>query len=160
MPLLPLKKILFPTDFSEPSREALKSAVEMAEHFAAELCILHVIAPIPVADPSIMGSAVGALDRFDIDSYQLDLLEHLKKVLHEMVEQNVPSGLATKSIVEMGSAAKVITDIVASEKIDLIIMATHGLTGISHLFLGSVAEKVVRRSPVPVLTIRQPAKDN
>lgn len=95
---------------------------------------------------------------FDVSLYQQDLVEHAKKVLREMVEREVPPQLQTKALVEIGDPATVIASTVDAEAIDLIVMATHGLTGLSHFFLGSVAEKVVRRSAVPVLTIRLPIK--
>lgn len=157
MSLLPFRKILFPADFSEPSREALKGAVEIAAHFSAMLYILHVSAPVPVVSPG-MDQTMESVNNFDVAVYQGDLVEHSKKLLQAMVDQDVPTSLEVKTMVKVGDPARVITETVVSEEIDLIVMATHGLTGISRFFLGSVAEKVVRHASVPVLTIRLSAE--
>ncbi|MFW6129420.1 MAG: universal stress protein [Candidatus Aminicenantaceae bacterium] len=146
--MLPINKILWPTDFSEPSYNALKSAVEMAEKFGSTLYLVHVIAPIPaVAGP--MGPA-----GFDVSLYQEELKKSASKKLKQISENKVPEKIKIQTIIKHGEAATEINRAAKEENIDLIVIATHGETGLGHLIFGSVAEKVVRNASSPVLTIR------
>jgi nucleotide-binding universal stress UspA family protein len=148
--MLPFKKILYPTDFSDPSYEALKAANELALHFSAELCVVHVVTPVtqPPADPSGSG---------------LLILQEMEKAAREslegMVKKRIPKELLVRQIVVLGGAAEEIIQISEKERVDLIVIATHGQTGWRHFVFGSVAEKVVRLAPCPVLTIRAPHKE-
>jgi nucleotide-binding universal stress UspA family protein len=142
--VLPIKSILCPTDFSEPSYEALGAACELAEHFGSDLIILHVVAPIPQVASNIGPSA------FNINTYQFELEKDAKKQLVEVVLERVPKSLKVRQLVTHGNAAD---KILQSAKVDLIVIASHGRTGWRDIFFGSVAEKVVRLSPVPVLTV-------
>ncbi len=142
--MLPIKSILCPTDFSEPSYEALGAACELAEHFGSDLIILHVVAPIPQVASNIGPSA------FNINTYQFELEKDAKKQLVEVVLERVPKSLKVRQLVTHGNAAD---KILQSAKVDLIVIASHGRTGWRDIFFGSVAEKVVRLSPVPVLTV-------
>ena len=152
--MLPFKKILCPTDFSEPSTRAVKVASELAMHFSAEVCLLHVIAPIPV--PVVEGADLSP--GFDVPSYQLELETLAERSIKEMLEKMLPKELKVRPLVGHGDAANEIVRIAEEEKFDLIVIATHGTTGWRHLIFGSVAEKVVRLSPCPVLTIRATEK--
>ena len=145
--MLPFKKILYPTDFSEPSYEALKAASELALHFSSELCIVHVVSPAtaPPADPS--GSSFLVLQEME---------KAAKEALNEIVKKRMPKELSVRPIVVVGGAAEEIIQMSKKERVDLIVIATHGQTGWRHLVFGSVAEKVVRLAPCPVLTIRAP----
>lgn len=142
--MLPIKSILCPTDFSEPSYEALGAACELAEHFGSDLTILHVVAPIPKVASNIGPSA------FNINTYQFELEKDAKKQLAKAVIERVPENLKVHQLVTHGNAADKILQTV---KADLIVIASHGRTGWRDIFFGSVAEKVVRLSPVPVLTV-------
>jgi nucleotide-binding universal stress UspA family protein len=142
--VLPIKSILCPTDFSEPSYEALGAACELAEHFGSDLIILHVVAPIPQVASNIGPSA------FNINTYQFELEKDAKKQLVEVVLERVPKSLKVRQLVTHGNAAD---KILQSAKVDLIVIASHGRTGWRDIVFGSVAEKVVRLSPVPVLTV-------
>lgn len=147
--MLPIKKILCPTDFSEPSHEAMKAAVELASHFGAEVILFHavpVLPPLP-ADPNFV--------LFGVEEYERALQEDAEQKLKEILEQFVPKGIASRFVVTRGDAATEIVRAAEAERADLIVIATHGLTGWRHLVFGSVAEKVVRLSPCPVLTIRK-----
>ena len=147
--MIPLKKILCPTDFSEYSYEALKVANELALEFSAELYLVHVITPIPILAEHIGPSA------FNIKLYEQMLEENAKEMLTKLVDTRVPEKLKVQSIVGHGDAAGEIVKIAEEiEKVDLIVIATHGKTGKFQFFFGSVAERIVRFSSTPVLTIR------
>ena len=153
--MLPYKRILCPIDFSEPSYAALKVAVEMARHFGAALDVIHVIPPVPVhspyPDPPLASS-------FDVALYQQELAVRGEKALQSLVGRMVPNDIPTLATILTGEAAKEIVAFAAREQIDLIVIATHGLTGWKHFLTGSVAEKVVRVAPCAVLTIRARAE--
>jgi nucleotide-binding universal stress UspA family protein len=83
-----------------------------------------------------------------------------KKSLQEVINQRVPKELRARQIIVLGGAADEIIRITEEEKVDLIVIATHGQTGWRHMIFGSVAEKVVRLAPCPVLTIRAPHKES
>ncbi|MGO8761287.1 MAG: universal stress protein [Desulfobaccales bacterium] len=151
--MLPFRKILCPTDFSEPALTALKRAGELARHFGAELIVAHAIPPVPgphsFPDPQ-------ANFNFDLPLYQQELAIHAEKVLKELVSHQVSPEVRTRDLVTTGEAAPEILRMAQKEQVDLIVIATHGLTGWRRLVFGSVAEKVVRQAPCPVLTIVAP----
>lgn len=152
--MLPFKKILCPTDFSEPSSKALQAANELATHFSAELCLLHVIPSVPI--PMVEGE--GFSPGFDIPSYEEHLVQTARQSIQELAEKMVSKGLKVRPLIGNGDAADEIVRIAEEQNFDLIVIATHGTTGWRHLIFGSVAEKVVRLSPCPVLTVRAPEK--
>jgi len=146
--MLPIKSILYPTDFSEPSHAALLAACELAEHFGAELHLLHVI---PFSEPFPTDLVAMAIPNiFPSDRERTD---QALKLLDDMVRDHVPPAIHTHSDVNMGSAAHEITCLAADVAADVIVMGTHGETGLRHLAFGSVAEKVVRMAHRPVLTV-------
>jgi nucleotide-binding universal stress UspA family protein len=151
--MLPFKRILCPTDFSEPAITALKRAEELARHFAAELIVAHVVPPVPgphsFPDPQ-------ADFNFDLPLYQQELAIHAEKILKELVSHRVSMEVRTRDLVTTGAAAPEILRIAQQEHVDLIVIASHGLTGWRRLVFGSVAEKVVRQATCPVLTIVAP----
>jgi len=154
--MLPFKKILCPTDFSAPSLIALKRAEELARHFGAELLVTHVIPPVPGphadADPPVASS-------FDVPLYQQELAIYAEKMLKELVSHQVSPEVRTRDLVTTGEAAPEIHRIARQEQADLIVIASHGLTGWQRLVFGSVAERVVHQSPCPVLTIMAPPEE-
>jgi len=155
--MLPFKKILCPTDFSEPSYEAIKAAGELAYHFGSELHIVHVIAPVPIL-PVPIGPGPSA---FNVSLYEQELDVSSKRALEEVVNQLETKELKTRLIALRGNPADEIVRTVDEEKIDLIVIATRGRTGLDRLIFGSVAEKVVRLAKCPVLTITsQPSKED
>ncbi|MFO7867153.1 MAG: universal stress protein [Candidatus Aminicenantes bacterium] len=145
-----VKKILCPTDFSEPSYKAVKAAGDLAEKFSAELILLHVVSPVPLP------SATTPPSGFNVSLYQDELKKSAEKSLNEIKEKYVSSRVNADSKIIHGHPADRITKTAEDENYDMIVIATHGLTGLKHLVFGSVAEKVVRTSSVPVLTIRAP----
>ena len=145
--MLPIKKIVCPTDFSEASYEAINAAGELAFHFGSELCVLHVVSPVPLVP---MGPEPSG---FNVSSYEQELEASSKKSLEEIVNQLEWKELKVRLIVLRGSAADEIVRVAEEEKADLIVIATHGRTGLDRLIFGSVAEKVVRLAKCPVLTV-------
>ena len=145
--MLPFKKILYPTDFSEASYEALKASNELALHFSAELCLVHVVSPAVQTSPEFAPSVLPCRNG-----------RSAEKSLQEVIKQKVSKELQVRQIVVLGGAADQIIPISEEEKVDLIVIATHKQTGWRHMVFGSVAEKVVRLAPCPVLTIRAPHK--
>ena len=122
---------------------------ELAEHFSAELMVLHVIPPIPTlpSDPHY---------NFEVPAYQEALRENARRQIEEATRDQTASGVKSRTMVSYGDPAKEIVRIAEEESVDLVVIATHGLTGWQHLVFGSVAEKVVRTAKCPVLTVRCP----
>ncbi len=143
------KKILFCTDFSENSIPARHRAVEYAKAFGAKLAILHVVNPSPLGYPLFE-------ERIPID--MATLLETIQKSVGEELERVVKECRRdlkdVKPYYRVGEAATEIVQFAGEESADLIIMGTHGWTGLKHLVLGSTAENVVRSAKCPVLTVR------
>jgi nucleotide-binding universal stress UspA family protein len=148
--MLPFKRILTTTDFSEPSYDGIKAANELAVHYNAELCLVHVISLTPV---TVGGPVVDT--NFDVTAYQEHLEASARKQLAEIMETNIsPEVIKCNPIVVSGYAADEIVRIANEQSCDLIVIATHGLTGWRRFVFGSVAEKVVRVATCPVLTVR------
>jgi nucleotide-binding universal stress UspA family protein len=145
--MLPVKKLLAPTDFSDTSVETVMNASELAMHFGAELLVVHVIPPIPTlpSDPHY---------NFEVPAYQEALQDNAQRQLEETVDGQVSEQVAARTILSHGDPAREIVRIAKEEQIDMIVIATHGLTGWQHLVFGSVAEKVVRTAECAVLTVR------
>jgi len=146
--MLPFKKILCPTDFSEPACRAIIAAGEVAEHFKAELILMHVVGVIPVLE-----SPTGALG-FDIATYQAELMKSAQHSLDDRRALRVPASVPTRTMVTLGDAAHEVVRIADEEKVDLIVVASHGTSGLRLRLFGSVAEKIVRMAHCSVLTIR------
>ncbi len=147
--MLPVKVLVCPIDFSEPCFFALKAACELAAHFAAELRLVNVVPAVPglPTDPNYV---------FKIPEYERLLHVDADQRLRDVVETRVPKELKVKCIIGHGDAASEIVRISNEEKADLIVISTHGESGLRRLWFGWVAENVVRRATGPVLTIREP----
>ncbi|MDT8437137.1 MAG: universal stress protein [Gemmatimonadota bacterium] len=141
------RRVLVPVDFSEPSRGALRLARELAATVEGELHLLHVFER-PV-QPEI-GVAGLWLDAPDFPTVRDSLREALETFAREAEGPDVP---VTYHVTE-GRAVAGILDFAEREDTDLVVIATHGLTGMAHVLLGSVTERVVRRASCPVLTVR------
>jgi universal stress protein A len=151
--MLPFKRILCPTDFSEPALIALKRAEELARHFAAELLLAHAI-------PDVSGSHSfpdpQAEFNSDVPLYEPELAIFAENRLKDLVSHQIASEVRTRDLVTTGEAASEILRLATAEHVDLIVIASHGETGWRRLVFGSVAEKVVRHAPCPVLTVTAP----
>ena|SRR5436190_1292730 len=144
--MLPINTILCPLDFSEPSYKALQVAIEMATHFNAEVVLVNVVPAFPgiPADPGYAFAGT--------EEYEKAAKEGAEKEL-ATAAQRLPAELKSRTAIGLGEAADEIVRLAKSETADLIVVATHGLTGWRHLVFGSVAEKVIRLSEGPVLVI-------
>jgi nucleotide-binding universal stress UspA family protein len=153
--MLPVKKILCPTDFSEPAQEAFNTAVELAQHFSAQLLLVHVVPPMPVPYQPMISPAPA----FDITAYLQDLVKASREGLQAYGEKHVPQGLPWTASVAAGDPAYEIISLAKELAADLIVIATHGHGGWRHMLFGSVAEKVVRLAGRPVLVVHAPAEN-
>jgi nucleotide-binding universal stress UspA family protein len=147
-------KILAATDFSEDSALALSFAEEMARRFSAEMIVLHVDQPLtPVMATPELGPAmdVGAMSRIAEEQRVL-----AQRELDKIITRLRDSGLKARSLLKVGSPFLEVIHTAQNEAVDLIVMGTHGRTGLAHVLLGSVAERVVQKAHCPVLTIRHP----
>jgi nucleotide-binding universal stress UspA family protein len=147
--MLPINKVLCPTDFSEASFVGLKNANKLAYHFSAELILLYVVSPLP----SISGSSAptGFHIPAVLEEIEASTKEQIKKLKNKYVSRNIKS----KGIVDIGDPPSKIVKRAAGENVDIIVMSTHGQSGWKRLVCGSVAEKVVMMAECPVLTIRR-----
>src|SRR3972149_935584 len=142
-----VKKILCPTDFSDQSKQATQVGVPRGENFGAKILLCHVVPPIPPLEPSPTA-------HFDVPEYERLLSADAKKNLSAVAKSI--GKVKTHEILSHGNAAEEILRAADENKVDLIVIATAGLTGWERAVFGSVAEKVVRRARCPVLTIRRP----
>ena len=145
--MISLHRFLLPTDFSEHSAAATKYACGLADAFDSELHVLHVFEP-PVPITGTEGPFQLPLE--DIQ----ELEEAAAKSLAEMFDRDWEQGKTIVRATAQGSPFVEIIRYAKEHEIDLIILGTHGRSGLAHLLIGSVAEKVVRKSPCPVLTVR------
>ena len=144
--MLPLKKIVCPTDFSQAAASAVAEAVELALQFRAEVVLVHVVPVLPAA-PSDPNYA------FAVPEYERALHVDAERRLGALAADLGRKGVAVRTAVGHGDAGGEIVRIATEEAADLIVIATHGTTGWRHALFGSVAEKVVRHARRRVLTI-------
>ena len=139
----PRKNVVVPIDFSEPSLDAVNVALEMVED-TTHLHIIHVLTPIYPTEPGIIWETINFEER------KKHALTHLKTAMEKRgIEE------ASFHILE-GNPGQVIARLADEIDADLIVIPSHGRTGLKRLLIGSVAERVVRLSPCPVLVLRRP----
>ena len=145
----PISHILVPVDFSAHSVSSLEYASGLASRFGASLELLHV-----VEDPATTGvwAAEGAV--LDITEIRRALVEEAERRLDEYRNAIEHLNVPIVTTVRTGVPARTIVDYAQAAGIDVIVMGTHGRSGLAHMFLGSVAERVVRHAACPVLTVR------
>lgn len=143
--MLPIRTILVPTDFSTNSKDAFSLALALARDYCARIVVAHVVEPA-----SVMG-ADGVLAYFPaIDCQSLH---------HRLVECYPPAGgVPVEHIVAEGKPADEVVRLAADGKADVIVIGTHGRTGLTRLLMGSVAEQVLRKASCPVVTVKQPIR--
>ncbi len=146
------KKVLFCTDFSKISDCAFDYAFGIAKRDEGMLYILNVIPSTPQ-----QYHLERHLTKKQLDDIAATLEEDRKRMFAEKYLTFIKDKTKVSVITESGDEAEKILDFVQKEKIDIIVIGTHGRTGIEHVFLGSVAEKIIRRSPIPVFVI--PCRD-
>lgn len=144
--MIDLKTILVPTDFSKHSQTALNYGVAFAQKFGARLHLMHVMQDLALFFPDAV-TVVPPTDQLNTA---------VQAALERLVRENHLEGQNVQLVVRTGSPFHEIAQYARDEAIDLIILGTHGRGGLMHLLMGSVAEKVVRKAPCPVLTVRDP----
>lgn len=144
----PFTRILFPTDFSETSNLALDQAVALTKDMDAELFVLHVV------DDSLISTHVEEERKIILK----ELREHALKEMHDQLPEELLENFETIGAVQRGDPGKKIAAYAEKNHCDLIILGTHGRTGIERALIGSVADKVVRRAKCPVFLVRPEAK--
>jgi len=149
--MISIKNILSPIDYSIFSERALTYAIEFAEKYKAKLYLIRVL-------------DIGIYEIDDTELYSVNIVEKetidkLRKRLLRCVNEETKGRISVEAIIVQGVPFSEIIKASKEYKIDLIVLGTHGRTGLSHAIMGSVAEKVVRKAPCPVLTIRHPEHD-
>ncbi len=150
--VLKLKSILAPVDFSPPSQKAIHYALSFAEQFEAKVTLLYVV------EPAVYPTEFGYVPA-EIDKLYRTMDESAREKLATLAEKQVPANLRAQTLVRLGQPYREICEAAKELGVDLIVIATHGYTGLKHTFLGSTAEKVVRHAPCPVLVVREREHD-
>lgn len=145
-----LKKIIVPIDFSEPSLKALNYAAAFAQKYNAALCLVHVVEP---------ASFFNDLNNVTLSIPDRDIANKLHHRLVMLTRRLIPKRVPASSAVFVGRPFSEIVSAASTFGADLIIIATHGYTGLKHAFMGSTAERVVRSAPCPVLIVREQERD-
>jgi nucleotide-binding universal stress UspA family protein len=142
--MIAVKRILVPTDFSEASDAALNYGIGLAQAFGAQLYLLHV--------PGETGV------NFEADFPFVQFENAARERLEALVSAQEAKRLRPEYVLRIGAPADQIVHYAEARDIDLIVMGTHGRSGVTHMVMGSVAEKVVRAAPCPVVTVRHPLR--
>jgi nucleotide-binding universal stress UspA family protein len=140
----PFERILFPTDFSETANRALKQAISLTEDLDAELFVLHVV------DDSVITTHVDAERKIILD----ELRKHALKQMQDELPAELVQNFETIGAVKRGEPGKQITAYAETHACDLIVLGTHGRTGVERALIGSIADKVVRLAKCPVMLVR------
>ena len=145
-----VQHILVPIDFSATADRALEYAIALAQQLHARLTLLHVLHLTPLETGDILTAPHG--------DYVQTLETEAQHLLQASLERVQRVGLQGDALLANGTPAQTIMDTAGEQGVDLILMGTHGRTGLTHVLLGSVAEHVVRQAPCPVLVIRKAAE--
>ncbi|HPB82998.1 MAG TPA: universal stress protein [Spirochaetota bacterium] len=145
-----IENILVPIDFSDYSRKALQYAKEFALKFSAKMYLIYVFRPI------FEDIEVGVIN--ESIQFNNEIEEYAREKLQKLIQDIIGSDVPVEPVIRMGRPFMEINRAAEEYDIDLIIIATHGHTGVQHLLFGSTAEKVVRKAPCPVLSLREPVK--
>ncbi len=144
-----VEKILFPTDFSEGSSHALPYAVDLSKHYNARLYILHIIYDIFKATNS-------HIPHISADELYREMFEWAQKEIENCGIEEIRGLANVEKVVLKGIPYEEIIKFAAKEKVDMIVMGTYGRAGLERFLFGSTAERVVRKAPCPVMTVRMP----
>jgi nucleotide-binding universal stress UspA family protein len=146
-----INSVLVPIDFSDYSKSALRYAVNFAKSFNAEIILIYVVEPVIYPPDFSMGQIA-------MPSINTEWDDRAKDELQKLAKSEVIGAVKAKTIIKTGKPFVEIIETAKEENVDLIIIATHGRSGVEHILFGSTAEKVVRKAPCPVLTLREPIK--
>jgi nucleotide-binding universal stress UspA family protein len=147
--MLSFNVIVVPTDFSDHSLRALAYAIGLAEKYGASVNIVYVKEPsLQVSDMAWVG--------VDERSLKDEHVKEAQQNMERIVKEQIPPGLSADPEVRIGDAVEEIIRYADDVNADLIVMATHGRSGLSHILMGSTAEQVIRKASCPVLTLKHP----
>ena len=147
--MIQLNRILVPTDFSDFSRPAIDYGCAIAARFESELHLLHV-----VPDPALLIPEAGMFSVEAMQAQSDDLAQRARSQLNELPGGDWDNGKPIIREVRIGTIFLEIIDYARAADIDLIVIGTHGRSALMHVLMGSVAERIVRKSPCPVLTVK------
>jgi nucleotide-binding universal stress UspA family protein len=146
------KRILVPVDYSEHSKNSLEYAASLAERFGASLDVVHVW-----DRPAYVSDTVVVVREGESRSLAEMIHDNAEREMRDFLAPlQMPKGVVVSERLLSGEPASVLLEELGKGEYDLVVVGTHGRTGLQHLILGSIAEKLVRMSPVPVLTIPRP----
>ncbi len=145
-----LARVLAPVDFSEGSRKAVRYAGVLAAPFGATVCVACIVAPVVALEAL---SALGLAESNEVAA------ENCEAKLRAMAQDELGESIKAEFEVVVGDPLNEIIRLAREREADLIVMSTHGYTGLKHAFLGSTTEHVVRQSPCPVLVVRERERD-
>ena len=143
------EKILFPTDFSDVSERAIPFIKQLKEGGTKEVIVLHVL------DARMLETAHGYLSGKSYDSFHSLRHEGILEKLHEIEGELRDAGLEVKTIIRDGIPLREILKVEKEEDVSMIVIGSHGMSNLEEVFLGSVSEKVIRKSQKPVLVIKR-----
>ena len=141
-----IKTILVPTDFSRPAKEAVRYASALAKDYGAALCVVFVYEPMMIVD---------GLESYAVVRSTEQVVKQVRAQLGAFVRDEIDELIPARTEVRIGKPYREIVAAAKDARADLIVMATHGYTGLKHALIGSTAERVVRHAPCPVLVVRQ-----
>lgn len=144
--MIEIKKILFPCDLEESFSKILPYVKSVSEKFESSIYLLHVIKDLPLWGNYNVPYAI-------MNDLQNKALKASEKTIDKICEEQMKECQNLQKRITVGNPSDEILSTIESEKIDLVIMGTHGRKGLDHAIFGSVAEKVMKKSPVPVLII-------
>ena len=151
--MINMKNILVPTDFSDFSKYALNYAVAFAQTFGAKITLIHVT---PEKELDSIRQVSTFFEPGQLENLLKERESEDRKQLEEFIPSELRKGITVDTIHTVGVPFLDIIKTAKQGEVDLIVIATHGRSGVSHMLFGSVAEKVVRQAPCPVLSIRHP----
>ena len=143
-----IKRILMPTDFSNTSDLAVGYAIDMARHYGASIHLVHVVEDMRFMNVYPDGFFA------ELPELRARLIAEAQRRLGETADRCTAAAVSVTEQVVDGRPSRVIVEIASNRGTDLIVMGTHGRSGVAHLLMGSVAEHVVRTAPCPVFTVR------
>jgi len=161
--VLDVNIILCPTDFSKHALKAVETAEQLCHYLSATLLLVHVLPPVPSSTPissTIQSGPPGYKDPpstvdLSIGEYIKELTVDAEKKLEDIKENKIKKDIEVEiEALNEGSEAEEINRLADERKVDMIVISTHGKTGLKEVFLGSVTEKVIRHAQKPVLTIQ------
>jgi nucleotide-binding universal stress UspA family protein len=150
-----IRSILLPTDFSECANYALSFAASFARQYGAKIICVHVIEPIV---PTV--GYTGMTEPLPIADISEQLEDSAERELPKISECDECEGLEIEEVIVHGDAASEIVRVAGERHVDLIVISSHGRTGLGRIFFGSTAESVVRHAPCPVLVVKPPQEND